>query len=137
MKRVVIDTNVLISGLLFDGPSAELAHLWRTKKVKTFCTKEIIQEYLRVLSYPEFHLTVSEIDYLFTHEIMACFEVIQAKSGKAYIKEDPGNDKFIWCAIACGAKTVVSGNPRLLNLKESSVPVLSVANFLKKVKPGF
>ncbi|MBU4055405.1 MAG: putative toxin-antitoxin system toxin component, PIN family [Proteobacteria bacterium] len=136
MKRIVIDTNVLINGLLFGGPAAELAELWRNQKIKIFCSREMVQEYLRVLSYPGFRLSVSEVDYLFTHEIMACFEVIQAKPGKAYVKEDPEDDKFIWCAIACGAKAVVSGDAHLLNLKKSSVPVLSVMNFLKKTKPG-
>ena len=100
MTKVVIDTTVMVSGLLFDGPPAQIAELWRSKAVQPYCSRAIIDEYIRVLAYPKFQLTESEIDYLLTREILPWFEVVQTEQGKHYVKEDPDDDKFIWCAIA-------------------------------------
>ena len=130
--NVVIDTNILISGLLFDGPPADIARLWRAGTIQPFCSKEIIEEYLRVLAYPKFQLTESEIDYLLTREILPWFEVVQAKQGKRYVKKDPDDDKFIWCALAAKAHAIISGDAHLLRFKKSPVPVVSATDFLNQ-----
>jgi putative PIN family toxin of toxin-antitoxin system len=81
VKRVVIDTNVLVSALLFGGDPGELITLWKEHYIQPLTSKEIMEEYLRVLAYPKFRLTEKEIEYLFTQEILPYFEVITVKSG--------------------------------------------------------
>jgi len=131
IKRVVIDTNVLISALLYKGLPAGLHRLWQRKRITPLCSKEIIEEYLRVLAYPKFKLTEQEIGYLFNYEILSCFEVVQVEPGKAYVKADPSDDKFIWCAIDGKADAIVSGDEHLLTFSKSPVPILSVNDFMK------
>jgi putative PIN family toxin of toxin-antitoxin system len=57
VKRVVIDTNVVISALLFGGEPGELIPLWKSGRIKPLASKEMVDEYLRVLTYPKFGLT--------------------------------------------------------------------------------
>ena len=131
MKRVVVDTNVLVSGLLFNGKPGELVELWKKGRIIPLCSKGIVKEYLRVLAYPKFQLSESEIDLLLTHEILPYFEVLTVKPGKPFVTMDPSDDKFIWCAIEGCAEVIVSGDEHLLNLSPSPVPVTTVTLFLE------
>lgn len=133
MKRIVVDTNVLVSGLLFDGKPGELVKLWKKGRIIPLCSKGIVQEYLRVLAYPKFQLSKSDIDFLLTHEILPHFEVLTVKSGKPFVTMDPSDDKFIWCAIQGGAEVIVSGDEHLLNLQSSPVPVTNVTQFMDSI----
>ena len=132
VKKIVIDTNVLVSGLLFKGLPAKLVSLWKKRMIQPCCSREIVEEYLRVLSYPKFQLSESEIDFILTHEVLPYFEVIKVKQGRLFIKADPGDDKFIWCALAGRAQAIVSGDSHLLKLTKSPVPILSVVDFMKE-----
>ena len=131
MKRIVVDTHVLVSGLLFDGKPGKLVKLWKEGRVVPLCSKEIVKEYLRVLAYPKFQLSESEIDFLLTHEILPYFEVLTVKPGKPFVTMDPSDDKFIWCAIEGCAEVIVSGDEHLLNLSPSPVPVTTVTLFIE------
>jgi len=134
MKRMVVDTNVLVSGLLFGGVPDGVVALWQKGKVRPLFSKEIIEEYLRVLAYPKFRLGEPEIEFILTHEILPYFEVIAVTPGKPMVVADPADDKFVWCALAGGATAIVSRDEHLLKLKDSPVPVFSASEFLKKEK---
>ncbi len=129
--RVVIDTNVLVSGLLFGGNPGRLVDQWKEGRIKPLCSRETMEEYLRVLAYPKFALAESEIDFLLSREILPWFEVVQVKPGKAYVKADSFDNHFIWCALDGKADTIISGDKHLLSLRSSPVPILSVTEFLK------
>ena len=95
MKRMVVDTNVLVSGLLFGGVPDGVVALWQKGKVRPLFSKEIIEEYLRVLAYPKFRLGEPEIEFIMTHEILPYFEVIAVTPGKPMVVADPADDKFV------------------------------------------
>jgi len=130
IRKVVIDTNVLVSGLLYGGNPGKIIDLWKEGGIKPLCSSEIISECLRVLAYPKFDLTESEIDFLLTHEILPWFEVVQVTPGKPYVKADPFDNHFIWCAVDGNADAIISGDGHLRGLKSSPVPILSVSEFL-------
>ena len=64
VRRVVIDTNVLISAFLFGGDPGELIPLWKSGRIHPLASKGIIDEYLRVLAYPKFSLSPEEINFI-------------------------------------------------------------------------
>jgi putative PIN family toxin of toxin-antitoxin system len=131
--KVVVDTNVLVSALLFGGIPAQLIPLWQRGKIKPLASKEIIDEYLRVFTYPKFKLTEEDVNFLLYHEILPHFEVIDVESGPRIIKRDPEDDKFIRCALAGKAKFIISGDQHLLSLKSyQKIEILSPADFLLK-----
>jgi len=132
--KVVIDTNVVVSGLLFGGVPGEIVRLWKDRRIQPLCSREIVEEYLRVLAYPKFALTESEIDFLLSQEILLWFEVVHVEGGRTFVKADPSDDKFVWCALAGKADVIISGDEHLLALRSSPVPILSVQEFLKRDK---
>jgi len=134
VKRVVIDTNVVISGFLFGGEPGELIALWKKGRIKALASKEIVDEYLRVLTYPKFGLTPEEINFILYQEIVPHFEIVRPKPGRVIIGDDSSDDKFIRCAQAGRGKTIISGDQHLLRLKSfGSIEILTPAQFLKQV----
>ena len=61
VDRVVIDTNVVVSALLFGGTPGELIPLWKSGRIKPLASAEIIDEYIRVLAYPKFKLSTETV----------------------------------------------------------------------------
>lgn len=134
MKSVVIDTNVIVSALLFGGKPGELIRFWKTDQIQPLIFKEITEEYLRVLAYPKFNLSEKEIGFLFNHEILPYFKAVRIKPGrwKTAIEDDPSDDMFIRCAVSGMCKIIISGDRHLLDLKTyDKIKTLSVSKFLK------
>jgi putative PIN family toxin of toxin-antitoxin system len=134
MNRIVLDTNVLVSALLLGGAPGKLIQFWQTERIHLLASREIMDEYLRVLTYPKFSLSEEEIHYLLTEEILPWVEVISVPQGKKWIPEDPEDDKFIWCALEGKARALVSGDKHLLKLQSCPVRILSPAQFLRGIK---
>jgi putative PIN family toxin of toxin-antitoxin system len=129
--KVVVDTNVLVSALLFGGKPGKLIPLWQRGTIRPLASKEIIDEYLRVLTYPKFKLSEEDIHFLLYHEILPYFEVINVHPGPRIIRKDPADDKFIRCALAGKAKFIISGDHHLLALKSyQKIKILSPSDFL-------
>ena len=128
--RVVIDTNVLISALLFGGETGKLVPLWTSGRIQPLASREIINEYLCVLAYPKFQLTEQELKYLLYREILPWFEIVSVPPGEPIVKEDPADDKFIWCAEYIEAEYLISGDYHLLGLESVGVQVVTPAEFL-------
>jgi len=134
MRRVVIDTNVLISGLLFGGTPGKLMPLWKSGRIQPLASEAIFQEYLRVLAYPRFVLSKTEIDYLIAVEILPWFEIITVPVGEPVVIDDPADDKFIWCALTGKADAIISGDEHMLSLPDSPVPIFTPSQFLRQMK---
>jgi putative PIN family toxin of toxin-antitoxin system len=130
VKRVVVDSNVVVSALLFGGISGKLIPLWKGRRIQPLCSKEIIDEYVRVLAYPKFKLVESEIEFLVSQEIVRWFEIVTVPPGKPFVISDPSDDKFIWCALEGRADAIISGDEHLLNLAASPIPILTPSGFL-------
>ena len=136
MKSVVIDTNVIVSALLFVGKPGKLIQFWKTGQIQPLISKEITEEYLRVLAYPKFNLSENEIGFLLNHEILPYFKVVKIKPGrwKTTIEDDPSDDMFIRCAVSGMCKIIISGDRHLLDLKRyDKIRILSVSLFLKEL----
>jgi putative PIN family toxin of toxin-antitoxin system len=128
---VVIDTNVLISALLFRGTPGELIPLWKSKRIIPHLSKQIFDEYLRVLAYPKFQLSPDEIHFLLHQEILPWFETVSHPAGTVIIAADPSDDIFIRCAEAARVKTIISGDRHLLSIKSyGNIEILSPVSFL-------
>jgi putative PIN family toxin of toxin-antitoxin system len=133
--KVVFDTNIFISALLFGGTPGKLIVLWKSGRIQPFVSKQIIDEYLRVLAYPKFKLSEAEINYILYKEILPYFEVVHVKVGKIIIQEDPADDMFIRCALSSKADVIISGDSHLLALKSyQKVKILTPSQVLKELE---
>jgi uncharacterized protein len=129
--RVVLDTNAVISALLFSGVSSKLVSLWQNGLITPLLSREILDEYLRVLSYPKFELSEKEIKELIQEEILPYAEVVKPKRRLRVIQRDPADNKFLECAVAGKAGVIISGDKDLLSLgRYRRVRIQSPAQFL-------
>ena len=132
---IVVDTNIVISALLFGGPPGELATLWRAGELDPIFSKEILNEYIKVLAYPKFSLSESEIDFLLKRELLPYFRVVDTSKIqlKNIITADPDDDKFIICALADECDLIISGDKHLLDLGSyRNIEIITPAAFLIK-----
>jgi putative PIN family toxin of toxin-antitoxin system len=133
--RLVMDTNVVVSGLLFDGPPARLVDLGRQGHVRLVLSKSIVQEYLRVLAYPRFELSQTEIKALIEKAILPAAEIVDAAKAPAVIRKDPSDDKFLAAAVAAHAHAIISGDHHLLGLgSHRGIPIRTAADYLAELK---
>lgn len=133
--RAVIDTNVIVSAILFGGIPGKLISLWKSGYLKPLASTDIIDEYIKVLAYPKFRLAEKEINYILYNEILPYFEIVNLKTGLRIIQKDPSDDKFIHCAEAGKASVIISGDQHLLNLKTSEkLKILTPSQFLEKLQ---
>ena len=134
VRAVVIDTNVVVSALLFGGEPGELIPLWKAGRIQPKASKEIIEEYIRVLAYSKFKLAEEEINFLLYHEILPYFEIVRVSRGRVIVRDDPSDDKFIRCAEAAKASIIISGDQYLLRLKSyGKIKILTLSQFLKSI----
>lgn len=129
--RVVLDTNAIVSALLFSGISSKLVSLWQKGLITPLLSREVVDEYLRVLGYPKFELSEGEIKELIQEEILPYAEVVTPKIRLRVIQRDPSDNKFIECAVAGRARVIISGDKDLLFLgRYRQIRIQSSAQFL-------
>ncbi|MBD3386297.1 putative toxin-antitoxin system toxin component, PIN family [candidate division KSB1 bacterium] len=113
--RIVLDTNVLISGIFFTGSPYEILKAWKEKHIQFVITAEIFDEYVRVaeiLSNKYATVNISKVlDLIAIHS-----EIIQPVVLPTQICEDKDDDKFIACALSGEVDVIVSGDKHLLRL---------------------
>ena len=113
--KIVLDTNVFISGIFFYGPPSKILQAWRDSKIQIILSEEILEEYQRVAEELSSKFPAVDIDRII--ELLTIHgEVIKTKDISVCVCEDPDDNKFIECAIASNSKLIVSGDKHLLNI---------------------
>jgi putative PIN family toxin of toxin-antitoxin system len=106
--------------------------LWQKGKIIPIISKETFDELRTVLEYPKFSLSRAEIKSLIEHEILPFFEVAHISKHVKGACRDPGDDKFISCAISVNADCIVTGDKDLSDLKKyQSVRIIHASDFIK------
>lgn len=135
MIRAVLDTNVLVSALLFFGPPSQLVPAWQGGRLCPVVSAEILEEYVRVLAYSKFKLTGSEILSLIEEDVLPFVDTVRAKPIPVPTLRDPDDMKSLACAVSARVHWLVSGDDDLLSIgKVESVEIVSVTNFLRHLK---
>jgi uncharacterized protein len=113
--RVVLDTNVLISGIFFSGPPNLILKSWRNGDIQFVLSSEIIDEYVKVsgiLAEEHPKIDISSILTL----IASHSETIQSIPLPHQVCEDPDDDKFLACAISGRCEFIISGDRHLIKV---------------------
>lgn len=127
--KVVIDTNVFISGVFFSGAPYQVLQAWHDKK-KVVISQEIMTEYRRVgeiFAQERSGVDLSNIlEYLFQNAVF-----YEAPALPESVCTDPDDDKFFACALASGSRLIISGDKHLLKASGyHEVEVLKPHEFL-------
>lgn len=126
--RVVLDTNVLVSGLLFPGELGRIVAAWKAGAVVPVFSRDTFTEFRKVLAYPKFSLTVQEIQVLIEDEVLPYCEIVDIIEEIRGVCRDPADDPFLSCAVAAGADYIVSGDRDLLDLGSfRNIPIITPA----------
>ena len=108
-----------------------MVQLWQEQRIVPVTSRETFQELRDALQYPKFGLTDSEILDLIESEILPYFEVIDPVEEIKNVCRDPGDDKFIACAISAGVNYLVTGDRDLVDLtRYKNMRILTVREFL-------
>ena len=133
MTRVVLDTNVLVSGLLFGGGPGEILGLGKTGELRLTMSRAMLDALLRVLAYPKFRLSEEEIHYLLYAEVLPHVEIAEVLPGPSVVTADPADDMFLHCALEARVSCIVSGDRHLLRLQSyKRIKILSPSEFLSR-----
>lgn len=112
--RVVLDTNVFISAVLYGGNPRKVVDLAIAEEIEVYISLDLIDELGRVLR-EKFTLGSVEIDKIIS-EIKDFAEFITPQVQFRVIKKDPSDDKVLECAVAAKAHFIISGDRHLLDL---------------------
>ncbi len=129
MPRVVLDTNVVISGLLFGGPPGAILDLIVEGLLDLAVSAELSAELERVLrnKFPGAQHAVWET-VMFLKEIG--ISTVPTEQVQVVV-DDPSDNRVLECALSAHADVIVSGDHHLLTLKTfRGIPILSPQTFL-------
>ncbi len=131
--RIVLDTNVVVSGLLTAfGPPAQIIDLVSSGDILLVVDDRIYSEYEDVLTRPGFKFDGWEID-AFLQLAEDAERVIGAPLPFALL--DPDDEPFLEVAIAGAVDALVTGNEKHFKVPggKLAVPILSPRRFLEKL----
>lgn len=128
--KIVLDTNVFMSGIFWSGPPSDVLDLWQQGKITLCITPDILEEYISVgkrltKKYPGIDVSpFIELVTIYGHMVP---DIKLAET----ISRDPDDDKFIACAVSAKAKVIVSGDKDLLDLiKHKQIDILTPKSFI-------
>lgn len=143
LLRVVLDTNVLVSALLFSGgPLGRLRAAWQRGAFAPLASTATVQELVRVLAYPKFRLDSAEQQEMLA-DYLPWATVVNVPEPPPSVPtcRDPHDLPFLHLGVAGKAGVLVSGDADLLALaagrKQPAVRfrILSPAEFLATIEP--
>lgn len=120
--RVVVDTNVLISGLfgIKDSPSAQILNAFRNQKIILATSPAILKEVVDVINRDRIikRTKMSQKERIdFIDKLIERSDVTQGRKLQEAISRDITDDKFLSCAIEAQAEYIITGDDDLLELK--------------------
>ena len=132
--RIVLDSNVIISGFLFGRPPARLLELALAGSVRCFTSLPILDEVREVLLRPKFGLSPDQA-MRFVEALHDLCELVTPEERVQAVAADPDDDAVLECALAAKANMIVSGDSHLLKLlKFRHVRIVAPAVALAEVE---
>ena len=132
MKRIVIDTNVMVSAYL-GGRLETIIVAWIEGKFVLTVSNQIVNEYINVLSRPKFKIARAELDD-FAALILSKAEFVVPGESIRVVEADPSDNKFLEAAVTGQADYIISGDKHLRDLKEfRGIAILTPSAFLEQL----
>ncbi len=130
MMRIVCDTNVLVSAILFGGHPRNILEQIIEGKLIGVISPELRRELADVLSRPKFGLSTPQVESIM-RLIAETFVEVFPKDVPDLIKTDPDDNIVLACAAEANAETIVSGDGHLLSLdRYEDIVIQSPSQFL-------
>ena len=133
--RLVMDTNVLVSGIFFSGGNeAQILGSVLEGRAVLLASLDTLEELRQVLARPRFQLTQPEALAIFRMVLSRCEIIVNPEKAQAKCR-DPADPKFLDCAVAARADYLVTGDPDLLVMERvGRTLILTGARFVKAMR---
>lgn len=136
LMRIVLDTNIIISALFWNGLPKKIFNEIQKHHTLCFC-KETLLELEQTFNYPKFKPRIYRLSFTieeFTHSLIKDALIIDiSEKPMQIIKEHPDDNKFLACAFKSRADCIISGDKHLLKIKKfQNIPILTTKQFLQK-----
>ena len=119
-KRLVLDTNVLVSALITNGKPKELLLRAASGEFQLVFSAEILREFIAVIDDAKFRKYVTEEEIIEFLEVLGIIgQTVKVKSRTKIVEDDPSDDVVLNTAYDGKCDYVVSGDNGLLRIKES------------------
>lgn len=135
-RRVVLDTNVVLSALLFaQGRLSALRNAWQQGRFIPLVSSVSTGELMRVLAYPKFRLSAPERHELLADYLPYCTTIpMPTKPPVTPVCRDPFDQPFLQLALVGKADFLVTGDQYLLALSvKFACPILPPEQFLREL----
>ena len=134
--RLVCDTNIILSGLLWGGLPYRLLERIEAGRDTLFVSKAMLEELQSVLQRPKLRKILGREDLQWTDVVRWVVAnstlVVPRPLPAPVVKADPSDDKILACARAADADAVVTGDAHLLAFGSwEKIRIISVAEFFK------
>jgi len=131
-SSIVLDTNVLISAIVFGGRPREVLEKVISGTFAMAISAEMLAEFQGVLAGKKFRYP-SGIVHTIVNELLAVSELVRPTIKVEQIKADPADNRILECALESRAACIVTGDRHLLELGQfEGIPILDVAAFLSR-----
>jgi len=132
--RLVVDTNVVVSALLWKGKPGQLLGKAESGEVRLYTSRTLLDELLDTLERPKLTKRVGLTGLDVTEMIASYRRVATVKRPKSLdqaFSRDPDDDHVIACALAARADFLVTGDDDLLSLETvEALRIVSPAELL-------
>ena len=136
--RLVLDTNTVVSGLLWNNAPARLIDEGLQGRVELLTSEALLLELEDVLPRSKFARRLAASGFS-VPQLVARYAVLArtvAPASIARVSPDPDDDHVLACALAARADLIVSGDSDLLNLKTfQGIPIVAAAAALTRIAP--
>jgi uncharacterized protein len=138
--RIVIDTNVLLSGLLWHGAPHHLLNHARNGDIELVLSHSMLEELAETLAKPKFAIMIQRTGL--THEQMlnelhVFVESVIAPPLDHPVCRDPDDDMVLACALAANVNIIVTGDNDLLVLHPwQGIEIVKPAEALQQLSIG-
>jgi len=134
MSRLVLDTNILISGFIWGGPPSRILDRIESGKDILFVSREILQEVSNVLGRKKLKLVLEKRNLsrgdLLVWIIQNSTIVLPQPMAGIVINDDPSDDKILACALSSGVDYIISGDHHLLGIKtHKSIRIVTATQY--------
>ena len=139
MIRVVLDTNIVVSGVFWSGASFRVLQLADERLFVPIVSLEIVKEYRRVIESKEILAKTSrastERALVALQRLLLLSHYVRPKGRVRAVAEDPDDDKFLDAAMAGQASCLVSMDKHILRLKNfRGISILEPSSFLEQMQ---